>query len=189
MLELYATADSLSCLINSQKDLECLPEPFRMQDNVTFRVTPSAYTEFVLSLTSESGVHLMQQLDVLQRLAAIGSPKLYNCFLMDIAFAMLKEISFAEKFKRYATVILPTSQNANNNVYASTLLEKYSYVETGVELELYNYMTLTGFGLPKVVSQRNIDLYKIAVVLYFLSKCKTAVKEVNILYDCTREIF
>lgn len=188
MLELYATSDCMSCLVNSDSSLECQPEPFRMQDNITFRVTPSAYTEFILSLTPKSGVRLMQQLDVLQRLASIGSPKLYNYFLMDMAFAMLKELSFAEKFKRYATIILPTSQNANN-VCASHLLEMYSYVEPGVELELQAYMTNSGFGLPRVVSQLNIDLYKMAVVLYFMSKCKTAVKELNVLYDCSRENF
>ena len=185
MLEQYATAECLSCLVNSYKELEILPEPFRMQGNVAFRVTPSAYTEFILTLTPESGVRLMTQLDVLKRLASIGSPKLYNCFLADMAFAIVKEISYAELFNRHATLILPTSQNANN-VQVSYLTEMYSLLNPEVESELRTKVILFGFELPMVVSDNNIDLYKTAVVLYSLSKCNTAVSEVNLLYDCAR---
>ena len=185
MLEQYASAEYLSCLINSVKDLEHLPEPFRMQDDVTFRVTPSAYTEFVLTLTPSSGVRLMTQLDVLQQLASVGSPKLYNCFLADMAFAIVKEISYAEQFHKRATIILPTSQNANV-VPVSHLSNVYTTVKAEDENALRSYAICSGFNLPYQVSDLNIDLYKTAVVLYSLSRCPTAVKEVNLLYDCTQ---
>lgn len=183
MLEQYATADCLSCLVNSYKELEVLPEPFRMQGTVVFRVTPSAYTEFILTLSHDSGVRLMTQLDVLKRLASIGSPKLYNCFLADMAFAIVKEISYAELFSRHATLILPTSQNANN-VQVSHLVEMYSLLNPEVESELRTRVVNYGFELPMVVSNNNVDLYKTAVVLYSLSKSHLAVNEVNLLYDC-----
>lgn len=185
MVEQYASADCLSCLLNSYKQLEVLPEPFRMQDKVAFRVTPSAYTEFILTLGPSSSVRLMTQLGVLKRLASIGSPKLYNCFLADIAFAILKEISYAEVFNKYATVILPTSRTSKN-VCTSYLSEVYSALNVEVENELRERVRSFGFELPMVVSTNNIDLYKSAVVLYSLSKCDTAVSEVNVLYDGVR---
>ena len=187
MLEQYATAENLSCLVNSYKHLETLPEPFRMQDSVTFRVTPSTYAEFILTLTPDSGVRLMTQLDVLHRLASIGSPKLYNSFLADVAFSILKEISYAELFHCYATIILPTSPTANN-VRVSYLAEcAYPLLNYEVENELRSIVINCGFELPLHVSDYNIDLYKTAVVLYSLSKCQTAVNEVNLLYDGVRK--
>lgn len=186
MLEQYATADCLSCIFNSYRDLETLPEPFRMQDKVTFRVTPSAYTDFILTLTPHSGVRLMTQLNVLQALASADSPRLYNCFLADMAFAILKEISFAEQYKRFATLILPTAQGASN-VYVSSLRENYDYVNLVAMNEMRKILDNSGFWLPTEVSKRNIDLYKAAMVLYTISKAPTAVSKVNLLYDCPRE--
>lgn len=186
MIEQYASSSCLSCLVNSVKELEHLPEPFRMQHNVTFRVTLSTYTEFILSITPNTGVRLMTQLGTLQQLASVRSPRLYNYFLADISFAILKEISYAENYDRYATVILPTAQNAKN-VAVSYLMDMYNSVSYGVEDELRRFVLMCGYTLPIKVSTRNTDLYRTAIVLYNLSKCTTAVKEVNLLYDCTRE--
>ena len=56
MFKQYAGVESLSCLLNEDKDFEPLPEPFRMQMHVIFHVTYSEYIKYVLSLTPDTDV-------------------------------------------------------------------------------------------------------------------------------------
>ena len=179
MFEQYAKVDNMSCLLSENKNAETLPEPFRMQRHVIFRVTYSEYIDYVLSLTPDSGVKLMADLGTLATMAATHHPRLYNCFLQDMAFAILKELSFAEQYKQCATVILPASFNQNNISYSS-LLAAYE-TSRCVQNELLIYMNEQGFGIPNKVSEYNLPVLQTAVVLFFLSK-KDDVKEVNIVY-------
>jgi hypothetical protein len=98
-----------------------------------------------------------------------------------MAFAIIKELNFAECCSKRATIILPASFN-QQNVLISTLIGAYPTCE-GVRVEFLSRCAQLGFFLPKEVSKENLFLYKIAVVLYSLSKRETAVEEVNLVYD------
>lgn len=181
MLQLYAKADNLSCLINTDSTIETIPEPFRMQSNVLFKVTYSEYVSFVLSLSLEDKVKLMTPTDVLLNMARTKQPKLYNCFLQDIAFAILKEIMFAEHYSSKATVIVPASYN-NRNVVVSYML-KLSAQCLSSQTELMRNMYQLGYAYPKEVSAKNADLFRVAVVLYHMSLSSNPVEEINVVYD------
>lgn len=181
MLEQYAKATNLSCLLNADKEMELIPEPFRMQRNVIFRVTYSEYINYVLSLAKNNRIKLLSNTGSLVDLALTGHPLLYNHFLEDMAFAIIKELYFAEFYRKRATVILPAAFN-QHNINLSSLLGSYPYC-VGVQNELLFKCAQLGFNLPKNISEVNLFLYKTAVILYSLSKNSNAVEEVNLVYD------
>lgn len=181
MLEQLVQANSLSCLMNEDCTVEQIPEPFRMQGQISFRVTYSEYSNYILSLPMNSDVILMSDNSLLRNLASSGSPKLYSCFLKDLAFAICKELWYAECYNKDASVILPTAFNGND-IKLSDYLQYYS-VCNGVELELVNKVHAAGYTSLKVKREHNISLFKMAVILYHMSKIPTVVKEVNLVYD------
>lgn len=152
-----------------------------MQPQVVFNITYSEYQSYVLSLTAASRVKLMTQLQVLSDMATTGHPKLYNCFLQDVAFAIIKELFFATKFGKTASIILPASFS-ENTVNVSQMLGAYAYCAEA-QLELMQRCRNLGYTLPEGLYGQNAILYKLAVVLYSMSMKPTAVKEFNLVYD------
>lgn len=185
MSEQYATASCLSCLLDSRKELEPYPEPFRLQQHMTFRVTLSTYTDYILSLPSNTSVRLLSRIDNLKALASLRSPRLYNFFLRDMAFALLKEISYAEEYSAHATVILPAS-DSGSVVSTSDMLRNYGLDDDHIGYQLRELLKSYGYTMPKNISVINKDLFDLAVVLYKLSTVKSVVKEIHFLYDTDR---
>ena len=183
MIQLYAKAENLSCLINNDNKIETIPEPFRMQENVLFKVTYSEYINFVLSLTLDSKVQLMTPTDVLLNMARTNQPKLYNHFLRDVAFAIIKEVMFAEHYKRRGTVIVPASYN-NQNVMVTNMLAMFSQC-ANAQRELVRHIIQLGYAFPREVSPFNASLFKMSVVLYHMSLSDIPVEEMNVVYDIT----
>ena len=181
MIEQYVQANSLSCLLNEDCSAELIPEPFRCQGSISFRVTYSEYSNYILSLPSDSGIILMSDFSLLRNLASTGNPKLYACFLKDLAFAICKEIWFAEAYSKDASIILPASFNGNN-VALSVYLKSYEACKA-VEMELVDKVQSAGFRSLKTKRRQNKSLYQLAVILYYLSKITPGMKEVNLVYD------
>lgn len=181
MVQQYAKANCLSCLLSSNKSSELIPEPFRMQPHVIFKVTYSEYINYVLSLTSAMGVKLMTATGVLSDMATTGHPGLYNCFLKDIAFAIIKELYFASVCNKTASIILPASFN-DNNVDVQLMLGAYQYCDAA-KTELMQRCIALGYKLPSDLSGQNAVLFKLAVVLYNMSMSNKVLKEMNLVYD------
>ena len=181
MFQQYPKASNLSCLLSANKNSELIPEPFRMQPKVIFKVTYSEYINYVLSLTSAMSVKLMTSTSVLSDMATVGHPKLYNYFLKDMAFAIIKELYYASICKKTASVILPASFN-NNNVGLQRLLGVYANC-SAAQAELMRKCEVVGYTLPKQLLGHNAQLFQIAVVLYSISMNDNAVEEMNLVYD------
>lgn len=181
MIEQYVQANSLSCLLNQDKSVEIIPEPFRMQGSVSFRVTYSEYSNYILSLPKDNCIVLMSSFNNLRNLAATGNPKLYTYFLKDLAFAICKEVWFAECYQRDASVILPASFEGQS-ILVSDCLKSYQYCQE-VEWELMNVLQTAGFELSKVKREQNVFLKQLAVILYSMSKVPKVLEEVNLVYD------
>ena len=181
MIEQYVPASSLSCLLNQDISVEKLPEPFRMQGSISFRVTYSEYSEYVLSLPLDTQVILMLDCQNLRNLAANGNPVLYSWFLKDMAFAICKEIWYSEAYQKDASIILPASFNGNN-IKVSDCLSYYS-VSRGVESLLVHRVLSAGFESRKIQRFQNQYLFQLAVTLYYLSTIPSGMEEVNLVYD------
>ena len=182
MVEYYAKGLDLLCLMNLNPTLEPVPEPFRLQPSVALRVTFQAYIDFVNCLpTDEESIRLAGDLLATKDFARIQSPLLYNCFLRDMAFALAKELHFAEKYKGTCTLILPSSDTArtlSNKVLNANFLQHCS----AQEQYLRNIANSYGFEVPQYISPQNVAAYRIAVYLLYLSG-KPGVSEYNYSSD------
>lgn len=181
MIEQYVRANCLSCLLNRNNQVEIIPEPFRMQSSVSLRVTYSEYRNYILSLPQDTLIKLCADVELLRNLASTESPKLYNYFLRDIAFAICKEVHYAEKYRKKATVIVPASF-VEQTSSVSDCVQNYGYC-SDVEVELKESITNAGFPLGNMSNTHNMQLYKLAVVLQALSKVPTTMKEISLVYD------
>lgn len=183
MLKQFVDASSLSCILNEDYDSEPIPEPFRMQRAVSFHVTYSEYINYLLSLQQDSGIVLVRDIKTLRNLAMEKNQNLYKYFLQDVAFGILKELSYAEQYARPATIILPASLNGNN-VDAELCLAAFEHYKD-FTAECKARVLQAGFKLPKTYRDENISLFKLAIVLYAFGKVSVSSKEVNIVYDAT----
>lgn len=182
MRELDAPANRLSCLLSGNMGYELYPEPFRMQQGMLFRVAYSEYINFILSLPKESPVVLMNNRDYLTSLATTDQPILYKFFLQDIAFAILKELHFAEMYKVAATAILPGDYDSGVQWKLSDFIQLFQYcVES--QAKLREQAEARRLLIPAKISKVNESLYQTAVVLYNISLSNGDIDEIQLVYD------
>lgn len=173
-------AGSLSCLLNRDTSIEILPEPFRLQGTVIFHVAYSEYINYISSLPVDSCIQLGAPISTLKTLILGKSPQLYLQFLQDMAFALYKEVWFAETYSVDGTVILP--EGRSTAVPLSTFLSLYSTAR-GKESEMLQRATEFGFGLKKCRRRHNEVLRQTSVCLYHLSQLQSNVTEISLVYD------
>ncbi len=177
MIEYYAKGSDLLCILCLNPALEPLPEPFRLQESVLLRVTFHDYVDFIHSLQFEAGsLMLAGDLNVTRRFAQLRSPLLYNCFLRDMAFALGKELSYAEHYSKHGTAIVPTSDTQltiSKAAYAGAAQRCAS-----LHRQMQDVLKSYGYSLPASVSSCNSDLYDLALYLLYLSK-QAGVQECN----------
>ncbi len=186
MIEQSVPYSEMSCLFQQDKDLEILPEPFRLQQNVTFYVMYSEYVKYIKSFEDLRKLKLSYDASYLRALAVSGSQKLYNCFLADMAFAICKEVSFSEECDLPASVILPAAYGVELQT-VSSFASLYSNRIT-CEAELFSNVNKSGFVLSGKYTDRNLLLLKTAVLLYHMSKVYKGNTEINLIYkECNHE--
>jgi hypothetical protein len=152
-----------------------------MQKDVSFHVTYSEYINYIISLDAESHVKLSDDLGRLKELAIVSSKELISYYLQDMAFAMCKEIYYAELYSKEASKILPCSFTGQR-VNASTLLNAYNHFAQ-YDTVLRNQLSTAGFMFTKNISSLNAQLFKVAVSLYGFAVSKGMGEEVNLVYD------
>lgn len=182
MIEQFVKANCLSCLLNENSSVELIPEPFRMQGIVSFRVTYQEYAQYILSMTDRAGIILMADFEYLKELASSQNPKLYKCFLNDIAFAIIKEVWFAERYKKQASIIVPASLDSKQSCGVSDMLGYYK-VCGDAEMLLCQRVTARGFDIKPPKIEQNKNLFKLAVVLFYLASISVNPREIDLVYD------
>lgn len=181
MINTLVSADCLSCLFHRDFSCERIPEPFRMQKDVSFHVTYSAYINYIISLPAKSYIKLSAPVDKLKELAITASNELISYYLQDVAFAIAKEVFYAELYSAEASKILPTSYDGND-VKANSLLTAYNHFAS-YDAVLRSQLSNAGFMFTKNISSLNDKLFKVAVSLYGYAVSNKWGKEVNLVYD------
>jgi len=167
----------MSCVLFMSKDLEPFPEPFRLQRDVTFLVCYHKYQSFLVSLRPEVDEYLCRPVRDLQRMLANKDARLFNYFLEDFSYALMREIHFSQTYGLAPSYILPTSL-CDRKMSVDEIIANYAYVGAE-EGELLKYMKEKGYA----VSPRNLSLgksqlmYKLAVSLFYLATGKETVVE------------
>ena len=173
-------ATSLSCMLNRNSNIELLPEPFRLQGHVAFHVAYSEYVNYIRSLDVDSPIQLSAPIARLKTLVSSQSSQLYLHYLQDMAFAIMKEVWFAEQYKTDGTIILPESDGVVTKLSAFLNSYKYGCIK---EAEFLSQVGNVGFRPNSVRRPHNVNLQKLAVCLYYLSQFPTGVSEISLVYD------
>ncbi len=169
--------DSLACLLDLNASLEPLPEPFRMQ-NIVLKLPYAIYTQYISSMRTDADLTLISGLHIRRELAEVHSNILYKYYLQDVAFAIMKELSFAEAYHERATIIIPTS-DGEHKLTCEQIASMFEFVkEEGTVL--IEAMRSLGFAFRRNISSNNISQFQTAVVLYHLSTLDCIAQEIGI---------
>lgn len=182
MISTLVNAAGLSCLLHRDYACERVPEPFRMQKDVSFYVTYSAYVNYIIALPSDTLVKLSAPVSQLKELALTSNRQLISFFLQDIAFAILKEVFYAERYNSDASKILPFSY-AGIEIKATDLLCAYAAHYSPYREVLGRQLLDAGFVFTREVTGLNAKLYSMAVSLYGYALSSKHYDEVNLVYD------
>lgn len=146
-MRLDIEADSLAALMVLNRELEPIPEPFRMQPDVEVVVNFEEYLKFVQSLPSNAQL-LYFPIDKLhQSIESHNEQSLIKSFYIDVALAVCKELFFAEYYGKGATVIRHEFYGCQESKGISVMPD--------IPLLLMHILSEKGFPLPNVISPTN----------------------------------
>lgn len=156
-MRLDVAADSLAALVVLDRDLEPVPEPFRMQPDVEVIVNFDEYLKFVQSLPMDSAFLYFPMDKLHQSIEARNEQSLIKSFYIDVALAVCKELFFAEYYGKGATVIRHEFYDCHDTKGISIM--------PNTEVLLLHILSEKGFPLPGVISRSNVRHWNYACKL------------------------
>lgn len=152
MIEKQLTADTLASvlILDSDHTLEPEPEPFRFQPELTLIVPFIAYQEFVHTLPGSCRLLAMLP-------SSINDQNVLRAYYTDVAFAVCKELYFAERRGKQCTVI--------HHAFPSTYPQRIRPPGVDAVATLRQLVDRHGFPLPRQISERNVQHWEYACKL------------------------
>ena len=181
MRKCLATAGCMSVLFDSRFGIECMPEPFRLQADLLIGVSFPEYCKFVNSLSIDSGVQLITGTQQTVNLRETNVDALYVTFLRNMAFAILKEIHFAECALTEATMLLPVSSSSQGLSFV-TYLQRTATLPLFTS-ELRSLVEPTGYWHENLRMEKNNLLFLLANRLYAIARGSGAWGELNLTVE------
>lgn len=161
--------DNLAPILLLDKEMEEIPEPFRMQNNVLLIVSFNEYLAFIKNYLDKVD-YLSTPTSMLKRYVDRNDiPELTKAFFRDMAYAVAKELHYAEAVKKEATFIIH-EMDCTNVLSTSQVQSMFMGIKAYTETEIYTYMQAKDFGLPRFFQEKNLFLWQYANVLYYFSK-------------------
>lgn len=167
MKKCLAKADNLSSLLDTQTGVEIMLEPYRLQPSVIVGVAYSEFLAYVRSLTASSQIRLISGNSRLVDFASNNNPQLYNCFLSNVAFAICKEIFYAEMFYGDGTVILPATASGASEMPLVVFL--HAFPATKSQKTEWDIFLQNAGWFTTIRRQSNQRLKELAYCLYAAS--------------------
>ena len=161
-------SDNLAPILLLDKEMEETPEPFRMQKNVLLIVSFSEYLKFIDNYLDKVDYLSTPTSMLKQYIMHNDTTRLYSSFLADMAYAVAKELHYAEKYKKSATMLVHDVSDAKVNSL-SDIENMYKDIRNFTENNLHQYMGAKDFALPKFFNKDNDILWHYANVLLFFS--------------------
>lgn len=161
------TYENLAPLYILDKELEEVPDPFRLQGNrITFIVPFREYKRFVSTCLRDVDYLATPTKDLLQYCRVDDKVSLYASYLKDMAVAVCKELHYAEKLGKDATHYRHKSEG--EAVYDRDFLHKVTLI-SDLQGQLREYMAEHDYPLPKYFRENNSELWEYANTLYYFS--------------------
>lgn len=176
-----ANIENLASLLSLNSELETIPEPYRMQENLNIKIGFDTFKAYILqcSLGDEiMFIDCISMKDSIYRSDAV----IVNYYYKYLAIAQLKEISIAQAYDAYATTILP-EVDAVYNVSLDTVKEEFLY--TSLDL-LTLHGVLAKYSYPvKPVSENDKNFKCYALAAYYFSKTFYDTEKAQELFNIT----
>lgn len=181
MITCPVSSGSLSSLLDTRGCIELIAEPYRLQKDVVLCVAYSEYVNYIRALPEDSSIRLLSGTKRTVHYCNTRDPKLYNSFLVDIAFAICKELLYSERVREDATVIVPMSDSTAMSV--SQFLRVATY--TPHALERFDKLLQEHDHSQKIKMPRNKTLKQLALSIFSLSERAELHGELCLAYDLT----
>lgn len=171
MLTQYVNSNSFASFIYLDRNLELMPEPYRCQGSkVTFILSIDEYVKYLsdynfLYENPESIKNLIKMYRPEEN--QLVSNELFSLFLKDVAYAILKEVYYAEWRDKECTNIVHYATENEMDEDAINLL--YEGVGHETRKELMQFMRSKGYSINLPISEKNIKYWKYGVLAYYLS--------------------
>jgi hypothetical protein len=169
------TSDALASLLLLEKELEPTPEPFRCQPNMQFAVDFEEYVTFCTNFLGRADLlytpyQKLHQLTREYRLGSDGAKReLWSAFLKDMAFAVLKELYWAESFGKGASSIIHTVQDCTTMLSEQDINLYFAKVKEVILPRAVSHFTSKGYVYPPQISVKNVKHFKYAVTMFYLA--------------------
>lgn len=131
-----ATSDCLASILIVDYRLEQVPEPFRMQKDITIKIEFKEYMDFVYMLPENSNVLYNST----SKLRSTDSSGLLKAFYIDVALGVGKELFFAQTMGKPATKI----RHAISGCY----VKNTNQIATNASSILMDLLEGRGFSIP-----------------------------------------
>ena len=133
-------ADSLASVFVLNKDLEPVPDPFRLQPEMLFVIGFESYRKFVEHIPGSMNILYFTTNLLHTRMSEGNETALLKSFYIDMALAICKELYFAEEYKADASCI--------RHAFPILLAEKPIQIESKIPPLLRDLAQRKGFPLP-----------------------------------------
>ena len=159
-----ANISNLASLLSLNHDLEEIPEPYRMQKNLSITIGFEVFKDYILHCNLSDGIIFIDcacMKDCIYR----ADPVISNYYHKYLAIAQLKELSIAQAFDAYATTILPEVPN-NNKVTIDEIRDAFMYTSLDIEA-LNSELSKQGYNVKSIgENDRNFTCYALAAYYY-----------------------
>jgi hypothetical protein len=173
MQDVYVSADAMTTLFLTDKTLEPIPEPIRMQPSVRLIVSFSEYIDFCRTwLQGKDKDYLSTPTAAIRKfLEEDNEAELIKCFYKDMAIAIGKELHYAEKYKKPRTAFYHTIDNPTKWLTVGEICTTVDqYTPVGISF-LYPYLAARQFHLPATVQTENFFMWSYMIVLGWFGRC------------------
>ena len=179
MVTCPVSSGSLSSLLDTRGCIEIIAEPYRLQKDVVLCVAYSEYVNYIRALPEDSSIRLLSGTRQTVQYCNNKDPKLYKSFLVDIAFAICKELLYSERVREDATVIVPVSDDSAMSV--SKFLRIVTY--TPNSSERFERLLQEHDHSQRIKMPRNKLLKQLALGIFSLSEIVELHGELCLAYD------
>lgn len=162
---IVADTTNLAVLLSLNRDLEPIPEPFRMQKEFAITIPFYTFCDYMRKVDLPDKVFEVAYIADLKECLINESDDALKYYYNSLARAQLKELCIAESYDKVASIIIPQVDTVDNIEYTGLYDNAYVFewlVEPLKELFTKEY----GYTIPDVISDQNLDTY--GLVLYYM---------------------
>ena len=176
---MISAGTDLTSLLCMDKALEPVPEPYRMQKGCVIKVDFDTFKDYVLHAQLPDAVSLAIDMAAMKQCLFTSNLTIYNYYYKCLAKAQLKELSIAEFYNSYASLIIPSVQS-DDTCSLDSMKSVEDVVLTFADAVL-DEMRSYGYKLNITKESKNYDIYILALYYNFTATLGADLHPYNVI--------